>query len=243
MTGSLVCRRHCGCQSNTFTPTVAPVGDGVMPVSYGYPLPACSSAEPPVSLELAGSRDRWPWAGGSSPRVLTASGVEGFGSSRAPRFLTGEASSSGDQRVLQRRVLSLRVKPHQITLTAAGYSIEVKGPPALRADPGWRAAADRPRTSREVLIENGGTVVIGGIYEEEESTGEDKRVSATRALGHLFKSRYKVSNGSEFVFDHPAHRVSRRRAHAALSPALLLTYPGRHPAGCPPFHQDFRRAV
>ena len=53
----------------------------------------------------------------------------------------------------------------------------------------------------EVLIENGGTVVIGGDYEEEESTGEDKvpLLGDVPVLGHLFKTQTRVSNRKELL--------------------------------------------
>ena len=53
----------------------------------------------------------------------------------------------------------------------------------------------------EVLIENGGTVVIGGIYEEEESTGVDQVpvLGDIPVLGNLFKTRSTVSNRKELL--------------------------------------------
>ena len=51
------------------------------------------------------------------------------------------------------------------------------------------------------MIENGGTVVIGGIYEEEEGTGVDKvpLLGDVPVLGHLFKTQSRISNRKELL--------------------------------------------
>ena len=53
----------------------------------------------------------------------------------------------------------------------------------------------------QVLVENGGTVVIGGIFELTESENETKVpfLGDLPAVGNLFKSRARVSNKQEML--------------------------------------------
>jgi type IV pilus assembly protein PilQ len=50
-------------------------------------------------------------------------------------------------------------------------------------------------------VENGGTVVIGGIYESNESDSETKVpvLGDVPVLGNLFKSRNRVANKTELL--------------------------------------------
>jgi type IV pilus assembly protein PilQ len=67
--------------------------------------------------------------------------------------------------------------------TAAGFAINTK------------------HIQTQVLVENGGTVVIGGIFELTESTNETKVpfFGDLPGVGNLFKSRGKVSNKQEML--------------------------------------------
>jgi len=53
----------------------------------------------------------------------------------------------------------------------------------------------------EVLVENGGTVVIGGIYLEEETKGVDRVpfLGELPVVGGLFRSTSTVSERSELL--------------------------------------------
>jgi type IV pilus assembly protein PilQ len=78
--------------------------------------------------------------------------------------------------------------------TAAGYAINTK------------------HIKTQVLVENGGTVVIGGIFEMTESSNETKVpfFGDLPGIGNLFKSRGKVSNKQEMlVFITPKMLVDR----------------------------------
>jgi type IV pilus assembly protein PilQ len=52
-----------------------------------------------------------------------------------------------------------------------------------------------------VLVENGGTVVIGGIFELTESEAETKvpLLGDLPGVGNLFKNRSRVSNKQELL--------------------------------------------
>ena len=57
------------------------------------------------------------------------------------------------------------------------------------------------RVKTQVLVENGGTVVIGGIFESTETDGETKVpvLGDIPVLGNLFKNRSKVLNKQELL--------------------------------------------
>jgi type IV pilus assembly protein PilQ len=136
----------------------------------------------------------------SSPRVLTGDKVEAL-IEQGTELPYQSATSSGATAVSFRKAnLSLKVKP-QITpdgniimtleinkdsvgqVTAAGPAIDTK------------------HVKTEVLVENGGTVVIGGIFVQDE------RVDITKVplfgdipvLGNLFKNNTKHDNKTELL--------------------------------------------
>ncbi len=53
----------------------------------------------------------------------------------------------------------------------------------------------------QVLVNNGDTVVLGGIYEQEVTEGEDKvpLLGDIPLLGYLFKSNSKIESKSELL--------------------------------------------
>jgi type IV pilus assembly protein PilQ len=69
------------------------------------------------------------------------------------------------------------------TLTALGREINTK------------------EVKTNVLVENGGTVVIGGIFEQDESVSEAKvpLLGDIPYLGNLFKTRSRSSNRTELL--------------------------------------------
>lgn len=136
----------------------------------------------------------------SSPRLLTADQTKA-------RIEQGEeipyqqATSSGATAVqFKKATLSLEVTP-QITpegnvimdllvnkdsrgeLTTAGPAINTK------------------QVQTQVLVENGGTVVIGGIFQQDERTDENKvpLLGDIPVLGHLFKSNTRSSKRTELL--------------------------------------------
>ncbi len=60
---------------------------------------------------------------------------------------------------------------------------------------------DTKKVKSEVLIENGGTVVIGGIYEEVDSNDIQQvpLLGDIPVLGNLFKTRQKVADSRELL--------------------------------------------
>jgi len=136
----------------------------------------------------------------SSPRVITADQVEAT-IEQGTEIPYQAATSSGATSVsFKKATLSLKVKP-QITpddnvimnlnvhkdsvgaVTLAGPSIDTK------------------QIVTEVLVENGGTVVIGGIYSQTESDTTNKVpvLGDLPFVGWLFKQNLKVDNRSELL--------------------------------------------
>ena len=136
----------------------------------------------------------------SSPRVLTGDKVEAI-IEQGTELPYQSATSSGATAVSFRKAnLSLKVKP-QITpdgniimtldinkdsvgqVTAAGFAIDTK------------------HVKTEVLVENGGTVVIGGIYSQDERSNTTKVpfLGDIPVLGHLFRNTGKTDNKTELL--------------------------------------------
>ena len=60
---------------------------------------------------------------------------------------------------------------------------------------------DTKHIQTQVLVENGGTVVIGGIYEQTDREDETKvpLLGDLPVLGNLFKQKTRTSNKSELL--------------------------------------------
>src|SRR5690606_19373109 len=101
----------------------------------------------------------------------------------------------------KKAVLSLKVKP-QITpdgRVQLGVQVNKDRPEFL---PGFTEPAIATKTVKtEVLVENGGTVVIGGIYEEEEndSVARIPLLGEVPVVGALFRNTQKISKRSELL--------------------------------------------
>ena len=105
----------------------------------------------------------------SSPRVLTADQVEAL-VEQGIEIPYQQATSSGATSVSFRKAnLSLRVKPQITPDGNVIMTVDVnKDIPGATTPAGVQISTKHIKT--EVLVENGGTVVIGGIYEEIDNT-------------------------------------------------------------------------
>ncbi len=136
----------------------------------------------------------------SSPRVITADQVEAT-IEQGTEIPYQQATSSGATSVSFRKAtLSLKVKP-QITpddnvIMSLKVNKDSVGQNTL-AGP----AIDTKQILTEVLVENGGTVVIGGIFTQEESSTTNKVpvLGDLPYVGFLFKQNLKVDNRSELL--------------------------------------------
>jgi type IV pilus assembly protein PilQ len=149
----------------------------------------------------------------SSPRVVTADQTKAL-IEQGTELPYQVATSSGATSIAFRKAnLKLEVTP-QITpegniildldvnkdsvgqATAAGFAINTK------------------HIKTQVLVENGGTVVIGGIYELNESESETKvpLLGDLPAVGNLFKTRQRSANKQELLVFITPKMISDRAA-------------------------------
>jgi type IV pilus assembly protein PilQ len=136
----------------------------------------------------------------SSPRVITADQIKAI-IEQGVEFPYPVASASGATAVQFRKAsLKLEVTP-QIT-PEGGIILDVQ---VNKDSPGELLSGGRAintkRIQTQVLVENGGTVVIGGIYESNETEGETKVpfLGDVPVLGNLFKTRSREANKSELL--------------------------------------------
>jgi type IV pilus assembly protein PilQ len=136
----------------------------------------------------------------ASPRVLTADQVEAV-IEQGTEIPYQEATSSGATSVSFRKAnLSLRVKPQ---ITPDGNIIMTlnvnKDQPGALTPGGVQINTKHVRT--EVLVENGGTVVIGGIYEQNERNDVTKipLLGDLPYVGFLFKNDTRSSTKTELL--------------------------------------------
>ncbi len=172
---------------------------GFSPASFAVSL-FNSSATRYLNLEISALEADGKGKVVSSPRIITADQNKAT-ISQGTKIPFQRASSSGATAVeFIEATLKLEVTP-QITPegniimnvqvnkdslgvpTAAGQSINVK------------------QITTQVLVENGGTVVIGGIFEQNDSTSETKvpLLGDIPYLGNLFKTRTRDSSRTELL--------------------------------------------
>ncbi|TVO68127.1 type IV pilus secretin PilQ [Denitromonas ohlonensis] len=136
----------------------------------------------------------------SSPRVLTANQVEAI-MEQGTEIPYQSATSSGATSVQFRKaVLSLKVRPNITPDGRVQLFVDVNKDKPGATVPGG-VAIDTKHVKTEVMVENGGTVVIGGVYEEEE-TKQINRVpflGEIPVVGALFRNTQQVSNRKELL--------------------------------------------
>ena len=136
----------------------------------------------------------------SSPRVITADNVEAI-IEQGTEIPYQQATSSGATSVSFRKAtLSLKVKP-QIT---PDDNIMMKlnvNKDSVGANTSAGPAIDTKQVSTEVLVENGGTVGLGGIYTQEESSTLTKvpLLGDIPLLGFFFRQDLKRNDKRELL--------------------------------------------
>lgn len=140
----------------------------------------------------------------SSPRVLTANQVEAS-IEQGEDVPYQEATSSGATNVeFKKAVLSLNVRPQITPDGRVQLRVRVNKDRAAyeRTLPGsTNPPIDTKNVQTEVIVENGGTVVLGGIFEESE-TNEVTKVPLLGDLpyvGALFRNTLTNSRRSELL--------------------------------------------
>ncbi|MFZ4536678.1 type IV pilus secretin PilQ [Propionivibrio sp.] len=139
----------------------------------------------------------------SSPRVLTANQIEAL-IEQGVEIPYQQATSSGATSVSFRKAnLSLKVKPQitpdgRVTMT---LDINKDTPNETLNTGGSGVAIDTKHIKTEVLVENGGTVVIGGVYTQKknENTQRIPFFGDLPYIGWLFKNREWIDDKTELL--------------------------------------------
>ena len=185
--------------TNAFVNLPAIGQNGYNPATFALSI-FSSAANRFLNLELSALEADGKGKVVSSPRVVTADQIKAL-IEQGTELPYQVASSSGATAIAFRKAnLKLEVTP-QITpegniilaldvtkdtvgqSTAAGFAINTK------------------HIQTQVLVENGGTVVIGGIFEMTESDSETKvpLLGDLPGVGNLFKSRSRIANKQEML--------------------------------------------
>ncbi len=136
----------------------------------------------------------------ASPRVLTADQVEAL-IEQGTEIPYQQATSSGATAVSFRKAnLALKVKPQ---ITPDGNVIMTLDVNKDQVGPNTPAGVsiNTKHVKTEVLVENGGTVVIGGIFEQSDRTDITKvpLLGDIPLLGWLFKNDQRVTSKTELL--------------------------------------------
>ena len=136
----------------------------------------------------------------SSPRVLTADQVEAV-IEQGTEIPYQQATSSGATAVAFRKAnLSLKVKPQITPDGNVIMTLDVNNDaPGTTTPAGVQINTKHVKT--EVLVENGGTVVIGGIYQQSTRTDTTKvpLFGDLPFVGWMFKNKAETRSKTELL--------------------------------------------
>jgi type IV pilus assembly protein PilQ len=136
----------------------------------------------------------------SSPRVITADQQEAF-IEQGTEIPFLQASSSGATNVaFKPAVLSLKVKPQITPDDKIIMDLEVKKDSVGQIFSGI-PSIDTKKVNTQILVENGETAVLGGIYEQTVRTDRSKVpfLGDIPVLGHLFKQTSRQDDKTELL--------------------------------------------
>jgi len=136
----------------------------------------------------------------SSPRVITADQTKALIEQGTEYPYSVTAPNGATTIAFKKAVLKLEVTP-QITpegdiILDLDINKDSRGETTLQG-----VAIDTKHIVTQILVENGGTVVIGGIFEMEETNQETKIpfLGDVPVMGNLFKTRTKESTKREML--------------------------------------------
>jgi type IV pilus assembly protein PilQ len=136
----------------------------------------------------------------SSPKVITLNNKEAVISQGQALYLP-TVSSEGTKQEKVDATLSLQVRPRITPDGSIMMVIVAKNDSPGTPPPGATAAVDKKEARTELLVKNGETTVIGGIFvdrDTEVNSGVPFLMDIP-LLGTLFKSTTKVKNKSELL--------------------------------------------
>ncbi len=157
----------------------------------------------------------------SSPRVVTADKVKAsIEQGNDIPYQTNTQLGGPGQIQFRKAVLRLEVTP-QITPEGSVFlDVKVnKDTPSSTVSGSGGIAIDTKNVTTQVLVENGGTVVLGGIYQQTETTTITKipMFGDIPVLGNLFKDTSKTNNRTELLIFITPRVISEKITDAARS--------------------------
>lgn len=186
---------------NVNLPAAAGIGLAGGPAALGLSLMKINNGRM-INLELSALETDTKGRVIATPRVVTAHGVEAL-IEQGDRVPYQQATSSGATSIrFMDATLSLRVKPlithdNQIDMELnvnqdkIGKAVSQFLPPAINTK----------KVTTKVLVDNGGTVVIGGIFERNEAEVINKLplLGDIPVLGHIFRNTAKQDDKRELL--------------------------------------------
>lgn len=188
--------------SNPFVNLPAALSSGANPASLAFSV-FNSSMTRFLSLELSAMESEGVGKIISSPRLMTADKSEAEikqGTQIPYKSSSGAGANAMPKVEFKDAVLRLKVVPQ---ITPDGdiiMDLEVhKDSVGAQTDDG--PAIDTKSVKTQVLVENGGTVVIGGIFEIQESNQVNKvpLLGDIPVMGNLFKNRTRETEKREML--------------------------------------------
>ena len=162
-----------------------------------------SSASKILGLELQASQENGITKNIASPRVVTANGTEAR-IEQGVQIPYQAVSLQGVNVLFRDAVLSLTVTPQITPDDNINMKVEVTQDAVgevIGTSTGGVPSINTKKIRTQVLIDNGGTVVIGGVYNQDESKNESKvpLLGDVPILGWLFKTQIDTNNKRELL--------------------------------------------
>lgn len=154
-----------------------------------------------VDLELSAMQTEGVGELVSNPRVITSNQMQAT-IEQGVEIPYQEASSSGATTVsFKKAVLSLSVTPQITPDDRIVMDLEVSKDNVSSVVSGGVPAIDTRAITTQVLVSNGETVVLGGIYEQEKVNTDDgvPGLANVPLIGFLFKRETRLDNKKELL--------------------------------------------
>lgn len=150
----------------------------------------------------------------SSPRIITADQVKAYIKQGQKVPFQTATSSGATAATFIEAVLKLEVTPQITPEGNVILDVEVTKDSIAAAATSLGGAVNTKAIKTQVLVENGGTVVIGGIYEQNdrESTTKVPFLGDLPYLGNLFKSKDRVRDRTELLIFLTPKIISERES-------------------------------
>ncbi len=173
-----------------------------------------SSVNHALNLELSALESDGQGKSLASPRIITADQTKAI-IEQGTELPYQQATSSGATSIAFRKAnLKLEVTPQITPEGGIILDVDVNNDTVSQTVTTAGYAIDTKHVQTQVLVENGGTVVIGGIFTQDETNTVDKVpfLGDLPVLGHLFKATTKTNKRKELLIFLTPKVVSERAA-------------------------------